>query len=70
MVRIKERYLLVNIIYPPDPAKPNLPDLVVRHQPTIEKLSPQALLKGIRTEIASLFGDYGSGALGNISGEI
>ncbi|KAJ4312553.1 RNA-binding protein pop5 [Fusarium piperis] len=67
MVRIKERYLLVNIIYPPDPAKTNLPDPVVRHQPTIEKLSPQALLKGIRTEIASLFGDYGSGALGSIS---
>ncbi|RMJ07452.1 hypothetical protein CDV36_012938 [Fusarium kuroshium] len=67
MVRIKERYLLVNIIYPPDPAKPNLPDLVVRHQPTVEKLSPQALLKGIRSEIASLFGDYGSGALGSIS---
>ncbi|RSL73371.1 hypothetical protein CEP54_000356 [Fusarium duplospermum] len=67
MVRIKERYLLVNIIYPPDPEKQNLPDLVVRHQPTVEKLSPQTLLKGIRSEIASLFGDYGSGALGNIS---
>ncbi|KAF5005467.1 hypothetical protein FDECE_8086 [Fusarium decemcellulare] len=70
MVRIKERYLLVNIVYPPDPAKAaksNLPDFVVHHQPTIEKLSPQALLKGIRAEITSLFGDYGSGVLGSLS---
>ncbi|KAM0438781.1 hypothetical protein ACHAPT_001540 [Fusarium lateritium] len=70
MVRIKERYLLVNIIYPPDPTKPNLPDLVVRHQPTVEKVTPQALLKAIKAEIGSLFGDYGSGVLNNISGEI
>ncbi|KAM5348414.1 hypothetical protein ACJ41O_008238 [Fusarium nematophilum] len=67
MVRIKERYLLVNIVYPPDPAKApkaNLPDFVVHHQPTVEKLTPQLLLRGIRAEISSLFGDYGSGALG------
>ncbi|KAF4975401.1 hypothetical protein FZEAL_7810 [Fusarium zealandicum] len=70
MVRIKERYLLVNIVYPPDTAKAvksNLPNLVVHHQPTIEKLTPQLLLRGIRAEIAALFGDYGSGALGGIS---
>lgn len=72
MVRIKERYLLVNIVYPPDPAtaaKSNLPDSVLHHQPTIEKLSPGALIKGIRAEVASLYGDYGSGALMNCSGE-
>ncbi|KAI5463109.1 Rpp14/Pop5 family-domain-containing protein [Mariannaea sp. PMI_226] len=66
MVRIKERYLLVNIIYPPDPvraAKENLPQSVLQRQPTVERLTPQALLKGIKTEVASLFGDYGSGAL-------
>ncbi|KAF5025827.1 hypothetical protein F66182_2160 [Fusarium sp. NRRL 66182] len=66
MVRIKERYLLVNIVYPPDPAKAasaNLPDFVLHHQPTIEKLTPGALIKGIRAEVASLYGDYGSGAL-------
>ncbi|KAM0358152.1 hypothetical protein ACHAO7_000608 [Fusarium culmorum] len=70
MVRIKERYLLVNIVYPPDPAtaaKSNLPDSVLHHQPTIEKLSPGALIKGIRAEVASLYGDYGSGALMNCS---
>ena len=68
MVRIKERYLLVNIVYPPDQgrsAKSPLPSLVVHHQPTIEKLTPQLLLKGIRAEIASLYGDYGSGTVSN-----
>jgi ribonuclease P/MRP protein subunit POP5 len=72
MVRIKERYLLVNIVYPPDPAKAaksNLPDFVLHHQPTIEKLTPGALIKGIRAEVASLYGDYGSGALMTCSGE-
>ncbi|KAH7017729.1 Rpp14/Pop5 family-domain-containing protein [Ilyonectria destructans] len=67
MVRIKERYLLVNIVYTPEPAraaKDNLPQCVVQHQPTLDRLTPQALLKGIRAEVASLFGDYGSGALG------
>lgn len=68
MVRIKERYLLVNIVYPPDPAK-GAPDLLVGNQPTIERLTPPALLKAIRAEVAQLFGDYGSGALeGHLSG--
>jgi ribonuclease P/MRP protein subunit POP5 len=65
MVRIKERYLLVNIVYPPDPAraaKENLPDCLLHHQPTIDKLTPQALIKAIKAEAALLFGDYGSGA--------
>ncbi|RCI08382.1 hypothetical protein L249_8978 [Ophiocordyceps polyrhachis-furcata BCC 54312] len=68
MVRIKERYLLVNIIYPPSLLTATghdavLPDIVVRHQPTVDKLTPPMLLKAIRTEVATLFGDYGSGAL-------
>lgn len=73
MVRIKERYLLVNIVYPPVSAKEKsatLPLPVVQHQPTIEKLTPQALLKGIRAEVSTLFGDFGAGALeGGLSGE-
>ncbi|KFH43417.1 Ribonucleases P/MRP protein subunit-like protein [Hapsidospora chrysogenum ATCC 11550] len=66
MVRIKERYLLVNIVYPPDPSKPaesSLPSHVVHHQPTTDKLTYQSLLKAIKTEVALLFGDYGSGSL-------
>ncbi|PNY26539.1 Ribonuclease P/MRP protein subunit POP5 [Tolypocladium capitatum] len=62
MVRIKERYLLVNIVYPPDPAE-RVPDAVARCRPTVERLTPPALLKAIRAEVAQLFGDYGSGAL-------
>ena len=73
MVRIKERYLLVNIIYPPDaPSKDrkNLPGFVLQHQPTVEKLTPQLLLKAVRAEIGQLFGDYGLGALGgHLSGK-
>ncbi|KND87878.1 Ribonuclease P/MRP protein subunit POP5 [Tolypocladium ophioglossoides CBS 100239] len=62
MVRIKERYLLVNIVYPPDPAK-RVPDLMAQSRPTMERLTPPALLKAIRAEVAQMFGDYGSGAL-------
>ncbi|KAI0431614.1 ribonuclease P/MRP protein subunit [Xylaria sp. FL1042] len=64
MVRIKERYLLVNILYPTElGTRPNLPDVVLLNQPTSGELSPVALLRAIRAEVAALFGDYGSGAL-------
>ncbi|KXH32264.1 Rpp14 family protein [Colletotrichum nymphaeae SA-01] len=69
MVRIKERYILVNILYPPEDSKQksNVPDFVVMHQPTTGSLTPQSLLKAIRAEVATLFGDYGSGAIeGNL----
>lgn len=72
MVRIKERYLLVNIIYPPDAAvsRARVPALVAQHQPTIAKLTPQALVRAIKAEVLLLYGDYGAGALeGNLSGE-
>ncbi|OTA94296.1 hypothetical protein M434DRAFT_71619 [Hypoxylon sp. CO27-5] len=70
MVRIKERYLLVKILYPNElGSRPDLPDVVVINQPTTDQLNTAALLRGIRAEAASLFGDYGSGALegGNLS---
>ncbi|RYP53779.1 hypothetical protein DL769_010468 [Monosporascus sp. CRB-8-3] len=64
MVRIKERYLLVNILYPSElGTKPDVPDLVVLNQPTTDALTPQALLRAIRAEVANLFGDYGAGAM-------
>ncbi|TRX96970.1 hypothetical protein FHL15_002276 [Xylaria flabelliformis] len=64
MVRIKERYLLVNILYPTElGTRTNLPDVVVLNQPTTDELTPVALLRAIRAEVAALFGDYGSGAL-------
>ena len=75
MVRIKERYLLVNIVYPPDAdaakgrSRAGVPDFVVQRQPTLERLTPQALLKAVRAQVSLLFGDYGAGALeGHLTG--
>lgn len=72
MVRIKERYLLVNILYPPDPkaSQAGVPVHVVQHQPTLDKLTASTLAKAIRAEVFTLFGDYGAGAMqGDLSGE-
>ncbi|AEO66673.1 uncharacterized protein THITE_2114944 [Thermothielavioides terrestris NRRL 8126] len=66
MVRLKDRYLLVNIIYsdvPPGQAKGPVPDLLLYNQPTSSELRPQLLLKAIRSEVAALFGDCGAGAV-------
>ncbi|KAG5991800.1 hypothetical protein E4U54_003809 [Claviceps lovelessii] len=64
MVRIKERYLLVNILYPPDTdsSAASVPDFVSQHRPTLDKVTPQALVKGIKAEVGLLFGDFGLGA--------
>jgi ribonuclease P/MRP protein subunit POP5 len=66
MVRVKHRYLVVNILYPElenvkDRTK--VPDIVTFNQPTTDALDTRALLKGLRDSVASLFGDYGSGAI-------
>lgn len=65
MVRLKNRYLLVNILYPEAAASPSpdVPDLVAFNQPTTDELTAQLLLKGIREAVLELFGDYGAGAL-------
>lgn len=66
MVRLKNRYLLVNILYPEldnQPKNPKIPDVVVFHQPTTNALTASALLKGLKAEVDDLFGDYGSGAI-------
>ncbi|KAI2607109.1 ribonuclease P/MRP protein subunit [Hypoxylon fragiforme] len=64
MVRIKERYLLVKILYPNElGSHSDLPDVVVINQPTTDQLNPAGLLRGIRAEVANLFGDYGSGTV-------
>jgi len=73
MVRLKNRYLLVHILYPdpsqasnpraPPPSKPNnlVPEVVHFHQPTPDTLTPQLLTRAIREEVSLLFGDYGVG---------
>ncbi|TVY56845.1 Ribonuclease P/MRP protein subunit POP5 [Lachnellula cervina] len=66
MVRIKNRYLLVNILYPElekGASKTEIPDVISFNQPTTNALSPQILLRGIRAGVAELFGDYGSGTI-------
>ncbi|KXJ85508.1 Rpp14 family protein [Microdochium bolleyi] len=64
MVRIKERYLLVNILYPTElGSKQGIPDLVLLNSPTTDYLTPGALIRALRAEIAINFGDYGSGAI-------
>ncbi|KAH7031241.1 Rpp14 family protein [Microdochium trichocladiopsis] len=64
MVRIKERYLLVNILYPTElGSKRGVPDLVLLNSPTTDQLTPGALIRALRAEIAINFGDYGSGAI-------
>ncbi|KAK3985957.1 Rpp14/Pop5 family-domain-containing protein [Cladorrhinum sp. PSN332] len=67
MVRLKDRYLLVHIIYtdPPagQPKTSSIPDILLYNQPTTDALKPQHLLKSIRDEVTTLFGDCGSGAV-------
>jgi ribonuclease P/MRP protein subunit POP5 len=66
MVRVKNRYLLVNILYPElekTAPKTKVPDVVAFNQPTTNALTPHVLLRKIKEEVAELFGDYGSGAI-------
>ena len=79
MVRIKHRYLLVNILYPepetksriahPSSGKP-LPDVIQFHRPSPDDLTPQLLARSIKDQIALLYGDYGVGLTsGGLNGE-
>ncbi|KAK3080887.1 hypothetical protein LTS18_012211 [Coniosporium uncinatum] len=73
MVRIKNRYLLVHILYPlnttttttattsvSSPAN----DPLLSHTPSPAFLTPQLLLRHIRSHLSLLFGDYGAGVVG------
>jgi len=70
MVRLKHRYLLVNILYPDSdtPTKPatkdgQVPDVVSFRRPSSDKLNAQLLARMIRDGVTELFGDYGSGMI-------
>ncbi len=64
MVRIKHRYLLVQILYPfPQTTDSNAPDSVLFHAPTPPHISSSTLIHLLRTQVSLLFGDYGSGVL-------
>ncbi|KAL1971363.1 hypothetical protein VTN77DRAFT_315 [Rasamsonia byssochlamydoides] len=76
MVRIKHRYLLVDILYPdlssssPSTTKvsssvpASLQTHLQFHAPTSDALTPGLLAKMLREEVAEMFGDWGVGRLG------
>ncbi|KZF19373.1 hypothetical protein L228DRAFT_263709 [Xylona heveae TC161] len=65
MVRLKNRYLLVQFLYPStdSASKPSkdVPALVEFHQPSPPTLTAAVLARAIRAETGYLFGDYGAG---------
>ncbi len=64
MVRIKHRYLLVQILYPSvEKTDSKAPDSVLFHAPTPPHISSSTLIHLLRTQVGLLFGDYGSGVL-------
>ncbi|QDS73426.1 hypothetical protein FKW77_008476 [Venturia effusa] len=71
MVRIKHRYLLINILYPgpssraaraPSSAE-KIPDVVQFHAPTSDLLDQRLLAKMIREGVGELFGEWGMGMI-------
>lgn len=68
MVRLKQRYLLLDILYPdpstwPPSTQQNQPAHRI-HAPTADTLTPALLAKLIRDQVSELFGDWGVGRLG------
>ena len=72
MVRLKHRYLLVNILYPDSYSSPvngilrsakDPPSQIQFHSPTPDELTPQLCLRVIRVTVNDLFGDYGAGVV-------
>lgn len=76
MVRLKNRYLLLDILYPdpttwpsksqPTKSNPQSAQLAI-HSPTSDALTPGLLAKMVREEVAELYGDWGVGKLGGAS---
>ncbi|KAK0930654.1 RNA-binding protein pop5 [Friedmanniomyces endolithicus] len=72
MVRIKHRYLLVNILYPDakySPLRPaatagdDIPYTVQFRRPSPDQMNGGLLMRLIRDGVVELFGDYGSGKI-------
>ncbi|KAF2829253.1 hypothetical protein CC86DRAFT_187269 [Ophiobolus disseminans] len=65
MVRVKYRYLVVNILYPepPETRKTQLPDLVQVYSPTPDAFHAGLFVRLIREQVEELFGDYGMGMI-------
>lgn len=65
MVRIKQRYLLVNILYPPTHSTSSInsltTNLISSHRPTPAHVTAGNFVAHLRNHIAHLFGDFGLG---------
>lgn len=79
MVRVKHRYLLVEILYP-EPASwtatkpPSKAGSTAQtqaqlriHSPTSDALTPSVLARMLREEVDNMFGDWGVGRLGGVN---
>lgn len=73
MVRIKHRYLLIDILHP-EPSQihnksgaSSVPAHLYFHPPTPDTLTSSVLARLLRDTISELFGDYGIGKLGGAS---
>lgn len=75
MVRLKHRYLLLDILYPDPSSWPSTThqhkqastqsqSQIQIHAPTSDALTPGLLAKMVRDEVAETFGDWGIGRLG------
>lgn len=79
MVRLKHRYLLVDLLYPASEASATsdtaAPPCLRFRAPTPDSLTPALLARLVREEVAAMFGDWGVGRLGgagagSLSGEL
>lgn len=80
MVRLKHRYLLVNILYPEDSKDmkysktstgEDVPHALQFRRPSDDRVDVKLLARLIRDGVAELFGDYGSGMVaGSLQGTI
>ncbi len=70
MVRLKHRYLLINVLYPDsksahlklvEDTDDEVPFSLQFRQPSSDQLTVHILLRIIRQGVEELFGDYGSG---------
>lgn len=69
MVRVKHRYLLVQILHPTlassSSAKPSALDTLSIHGPVPDKVNAGLLTRLIREKVEQLFGDHGAGVVGS-----
>ncbi|PSR80648.1 Rpp14/Pop5 family protein [Coniella lustricola] len=66
MVRVKERYLLVNILYPQgsrDATGSQLSELLLYNQPTTDAFTARTLVHALKAEVTNFFGDFGAGSV-------